>query len=186
MDHYSTAEAATNGAMVALAELNVTPDKFLKVAKNVDRLYSDPNRGAVMRKAAGIIADFLDKVPETRGRFASNLMRQMAKSADWHEQYDEYLRDAYTPIMEKKAAGKGKGPNAAWLTILDVVRDIPGSFFTVGAGLGGLGGALAHYAGKQVDEDHIDIEKQRAVQNEYLRLANEIDRKITARALRTQ
>jgi hypothetical protein len=49
-----------------------------------------------------------------------------------------------------------------------------------------LGGTGWHYAEKRVDEDHIDIEKQEAVQNEYRRLADEIDRKITARSLRTQ
>ena len=186
MDNHATAEMATVGATVALTELGIKPQAFVKSAKNVDRLYSSTERGPVMRKAAAFVHSFLEQHASTRGRTASNLMALMSKSADWHESYDDYLREAFVPIMEKRAAVGKKGQGGFAALLVDAVRNVPGGLFTVGALGGGLAGGVAHYAGKRVDEDHVDIEKHKAVRNEYQRLADEIDRKITARALRTQ
>lgn len=186
MDNRSTAEAATAGAMVALQELGVSPKNFLKTAKAVDTLYAHEGRAPVMRKAAAIVADFLENAPNTKGRASGNLMRLMSKSATWHASFDDYLRDAMEPFMEKRAKPGGR-PGGGSAGLLAAFKDlgIPG-FLALTVGSGALGGGVAHYMGKQVDEDHVDIEKQRAIQNEYRRLADEIDRKITARTLRTQ
>jgi len=178
MSETNLSEYAALGANVALCELNIKPEGFLKAAGAVDALYSRKDRGSVMRKSAELIADFLDSFEETRGRKSSNLIRLISKSADWHESYDGFVRDAYVPLMEKRAAPGGM--------LAEVAMASPGLALTLTALIAGLGGAGWHYAEKQVDEDHIDIEKQEAVQNEYRRLADEIDRKITARSLRTQ
>lgn len=185
MDNHSTAEAATAGAIVALQELGVSPGNFLKTAKTVDQLFAREDRAPVMRKVAAMVADVLDAVPSTKGRLSSNMMRLMSKSADWHVHYDDYLRDAMEPFLEKRAKGNKPGAGTAGLMAAFKDLGVPG-FLALTVGSGAIGGGVAHYMGKQVDEDHIDIEKQRAVQNEYQRLADEIDRKITARALRTQ
>lgn len=175
-------DATTLGALTALREYNTDPESFVKVAKTVERLYQSEQRGPVMRKAASVIADLLGSCEDTKNKFAHNVMTLMSKSADWHTHYDAFLRDAYGVILDNKPElAKQANAGGAAVTLAEMG---PSALVTLALLTGGLGGAGMHYLDKHTDQDDLEIEKERAVQNEYKRLADEIDRKITARKMR--
>ena len=172
MDETTTAKIL--GSQLEIADHDLSRREFKKCAKAVETLFQREDRAPVMRTMAKIAAQVLEMNPDTRNKLAHNLLDGMSKSASWHKSFDPYLRDAFSCFMEKKALVRA----------MDTAYDNMYPLLMAVLASGAMGGAGLHYLNKSVDRDTVDIEKQRAQQNEYIRLADELDRKVTARAKR--
>jgi len=160
------------GLNTGLKEYGINSSTFVKAANVVSRLESAEGGDSVWRMAAGQVREMLNSSPRTRNKTASFIMDEISKTENLLPVHRKIVSAAFEPLpLEKRAFGASDG------------LDITPGLLSILIAAGGLGGGVMHYGGKMVDEDHIDIEKNQARKNEYLRLVDELDRKIT---LRTQ
>jgi hypothetical protein len=164
----------SQGMDAALQEFGLTPSQFVQKLQTSNQLRSNPQGDAVFRKAAALASDMLANCESTRNGKARFILAAMSKTANWLPCHYRILQAAFDPDTMTKQALVGR-PDPI---------DFSSGLFTALLLSGALAGGTAHYLGKQVDEDDVEIEKERAVYNEYLRLADELDRKVTAQALK--
>lgn len=163
-----------NGALEELQQYGVDAETAVQMKHANEALEDHPEGHKIWRKVASMVADTLYGAGFSKNAI---IFEKMATSKQWDQAYTRILTNTIKPIFTSplvKEAGVGK-----------FVSDIPKGLFTLLAGAGLVGGGVAHYAGKRIDEDDVKIEKQRAIYNEYLRLADELDR-IAARNIKRE
>lgn len=159
------------GIRSALNEIGMPVSTFMKTANLVAALDDRSDNAVVWRKAAAATAEVLASSPRTLNKVAHNIMKQLAGAEEWTPAYRRIVGRAFEPMQ--KQAFLDLGGDALELT--------PGLISLLALG-GAIGGGVLHYADKAIDEDEIKIEKNQARYNEYLRLVDELDRKVTSQA----
>lgn len=159
------------GEALQLQESGVDEDTFLKLATTFHVLDDHPRNDVVWRKVASLFGRaLLDTGHIKTGSFLTS----MSQAPRWFPEFTEILTETLKPLADapawiKSATGKPNPIGLAGKSLHSVALAL--------AALGAVGGGVMHYAGKRVDEDDVQIEKNRAIYNEYLKLVNELDRK---------
>lgn len=163
-----------SGVLDELRQHGVDLETAVHIKHANEALESHPENHKVWRKVASMLSDTLQHAGYSKNAL---IFQKMATVQHWDTAYTRIIVNTVKPLISDptiKTAGFGK-----------VITDAPKGFLTLLAGLGLIGGGIAHYEGKRIDEDDVKIEKQRAMYNEYLRLANELDR-VAARNIKRE
>lgn len=167
------------------AESGIPPEELKRKTRIAKQAKTHPERPVLLRKRADVLARILGDHESTRNGFSHNVYRILGQQEEWGPEHEDLLKEATlclsghpgrNPEFEKRAGPGGDGVFAAAEALPDIGVAL--------AGLGLLGGGAWHFMNKSVDSDKVDIEKQKAIYNEYERLANELDRKTRYRLLK--